>query len=372
MTAHERIYRIDSTYQDRKSGVNEFVSWMGIKNAGGIRPLLRRKDRHRGNAADLAALILVSRNVSGSGYNPWQDVVDRRQGRIFYWGDAKADPRRGRDDFDGNRQLAAVWLAINEHRWADLPPILHFSKDEKGTARFNGLCVLADLQDAWFEDDGRRVRNYHAVLDVLPVETVNVAWLRARAEGSPPIDVPLPWALYARSGAHERLVLWAKLVKKENEQLPARGSAEWKLLETIHGLDPFAAERLVVRAFKSMTVAHTITATPPTKDGGFDFFGRFELPPPLGYSIPLKGEVKRYNPGTNKVGPREVARLVARLQRGEHGVFVTTSAFTEQCQEEVFADAYPVELIPGAKLVGILQQLGGVQAGKLSPDWVAA
>jgi hypothetical protein len=370
--ATDRIYRLDTTYEDRRDGLNQFVAWLGIKNAGGIRPLLRRANRRRGDASDLAALVVISRNVSGSGYNPWQDAIERHQGRIFYWGDAKADPQRGRDDFEGNRYLAAIWLAVNERRWGDVPPILHFSKDEKGTARFNGLCVLNDLQDAWFEDHGRRVRNYRAVLDVLPVDAVDVAWLGSRAACLPEVNVPAEWKLYARSGDHERLFIWAKLVRRAIDQLPPHGSPEWGVLEKIHALDPLVAERLVVRAFKALPIAHTITATPPTKDGGFDFHGQFELPPPLGYSIALKGEVKRYNPGTNKVGPREVARLVARLQRGEHGVFVTTSAFTRQCQEEVFADEYPVELISGGKLVGMLQQLGAVRAGDFVRDWVAA
>ena len=81
------------------------------------------------------------------------------------------------------------------------------------------------------------------------------------------------------------------------------------------------------------------------------------LPPPLSYHVPLNGEVEQYRL-TNSVGPKEVARLVARLQRGEHGVFVTTSYFTKQCQEEVFADRYPAELISGGQLVGMMAQLG--------------
>jgi hypothetical protein len=144
-----------------------------------------------------------------------------------------------------------------------------------------------------------------------------------------------------------------------------------RVLEAVHQLEPIRAERLIVRAFREMPVAHNIIATPPTKDGGFDFYGKFVLPPPLDYSIPVKGEVKRYNPATTSVGPRDVARLVARLQRGEHGVFVTSAWFTEQCQEEVFADAYPVELIPGTKLVAMLEQLGAARGGRLAEDWVA-
>lgn len=115
--------------------------------------------------------------------------------------------------------------------------------------------------------------------------------------------------------------------------------------------------------FTKMTITHQITGTRPTRDGGFDFFGSFELPPPVGYTVPFKGETKRYLPAGGGVGPKDVARLVARLQRGEHGLFVTTSHYTTQCQEEVYADAYPVELISGGRLVGIVSQLGMLVPG---------
>lgn len=366
-----RVYCIDRVYEDRRAGKNQFIAWLKIKNSGGMRPLYRRSRQRRDGAADLAALVVVSRHVGGSGYNPWQDIIDRRQGRIWYWGDAKADTNRERDDFDGNRLLAAIWRAVGERRWNDAPPILHFSKFEKGTVRFNGVCVLSDLEDAWFEDGGLRVRNYRAVLDVLPIERCSVEWLHARAQGNDDALAPAPWSIYARSGGHQRLVSWAKQVLSERQQLPSPESADWRALEQLHALDPLVAERLVLRAFADLPIAHNIKGTPPTKDGGFDFFGAFLLPPPLGYSVAVKGEMKRYHPGENKVGPRDVARLVARLQRGEHGIFVTTSAFTRQCQEEVFADAYPVELIFGGRLVTMLRDVGAIDTGGLVASWAA-
>ncbi len=87
----------------------------------------------------------------------------------------------------------------------------------------------------------------------------------------------------------------------------------------------------MVKAFQQTDVAHEIIQTRLSRDGGFDFHGSFRLPPPLSYTIPLKGEVKRYDLDGSGVGPKAVARLVARLQRGEHGVFVTTSHFTTKC-----------------------------------------
>ena len=103
----DKVYKLDRIYADRRDreAPNEFVRWLGIKNSGGVRPMMRPRGGPKRSLEDTAALVLVSRHVSGSGYNPWEDVVDRNQGRIWYWGDAKADEHRERDDFGGNKRL---------------------------------------------------------------------------------------------------------------------------------------------------------------------------------------------------------------------------------------------------------------------------
>lgn len=354
---------LDHTYRDSSDhAADQFHRWLGVKNSGGIRPSV---------AADgsLSLLVLVSSHVSVATYNPWEDVVDPMQGRVWYWGDAKAHPSKGRDDWSGNRYLHRVWVAINEGRFSEVPPILHFSKSARGEVRFTGLCVLTDLRDMWMEDKGHRVRNYQAVLDVLPVQEVSLAWIRGRAQGVHAL-VPAEWAAYAETGLHDRLVAYAKNLRSRDEQLPAASTRERALLDDLHQLDPLVFEGLIVKAFRSMDVSHDIAPTRSSRDGGFDFFGSFQLPPPLSYRIPIKGEVKRYDPDGKGVGPKEVARLVARLQRGEHGVFATNSYFTRQAQEEVLADRYPVELIHGGRLAGMLAKVGAVRSGRLDPAWV--
>jgi len=360
-----QIYKVDQTYRDTTDASrNQFHRWLGVKNSGGIRPLLRA------DKSGLAALVLVSSHISVATYNPWEDVLDPLQGRIWYWGDAKAHPTKTRDDWTGNRYLQRVWCAINERSWADVPPLLHFSKPAKGQVTFNGVCVLADLADAWMEEKRQRVRNYMAKLDVLPIEVCPVAWIRARVAGTDAFAPP-EWVRYAQTGQHGRLVTWAKQVRTKGEQLPPEGSAERRLLHTLNEIDPFKFERLVVRAFDQLDVSHQILGTRRSRDGGFDFHGSFRLPPPLSYSVALKGEVKRYNPESNTVGVKDVARLVARLQRGEHGIFVTNSSFSTQAQEEVFADRYPVELLHGGRLTSLLGHCGATRNGELDPAWLS-
>jgi hypothetical protein len=117
------------------------------------------------------------------------------------------------------------------------------------------------------------------------------------------------------------------------------------------------------------TVEHSITGTRYVKDSGFDFFGSFTMPLPVGYEVPLRGEVKRWK---QAVGAGEVSRLVARLRRGEYGIFVTTSYYTPQVQKEVLEDAYPIKLFAGADLIRFFRELKLIIDDHLRPDWLAA
>ncbi len=135
-------------------------------------------------------------------------------------------------------------------------------------------------------------------------------------------------------------------------------------------MPPSRFERAVVTLLKEFDeVRHNVEQTRLTADGGFDFFGTFTLPPPLQYVIPFRGEAKRYA-RTTPVGPKDVSRLVARLGRGQYGIFVTTSYFTKQAQEEVLEDQYPTALIAGADLVRIMRELRIAQGPTIKPSWL--
>src|SRR5207253_972450 len=56
-----------------------------------------------------------------------------------------------------------------------------------------------------------------------------------------------------------------------------------------------------------------------------------------------------------QVSGLDLARLVARLQRGWIGAFVTTGAFSRDCQQELSDDKYPVALIGGARVANELR-----------------
>ena len=83
------------------------------------------------------------------------------------------------------------------------------------------------------------------------------------------------------------------------------------------------------------------------------------------------GEVKKFQ-ATTAVQPKHVSRLVARLGRGQYGLFVTTSYYTKQTQEEVLADAQGPWSIAGADVVNMMRQLRIARGPSISPTWLEA
>ena len=154
------------------------------------------------------------------------------------------------------------------------------------------------------------------------------------------------------------------LVVKTEDQILEPSSKDGKILQTIvdsypdkkkerfEALASFATEQL----FKETNVKYSPEwINPKGADGGVDFVGRLELGRDLlaGTKVVVLGQAKCKKPDTT-INGEEIARLVARLQRGWIGVFVSTSYYYDTVQKEVLADRYPVILINGKKLVEII------------------
>ena len=372
-------YRLGHEYKDSGSSQNpddQFLRWLnvpgsGMRNMPGIRPFKFVNLR----LPVPAYIVLVTHERSANpAANPWEDSVDLHSGQITYWGDAKFDERRTIDDFLGNRAIRTAFDLVLDNRRELAPPILHFSKPKAGIVKFNGVCVFDALELTWFEDKGRPVRNYRARLTILDVETVEVEWLHQRAIATAESNLqgsgPVAWRLY-QTGKLERLKVWAPRIRTIEAQLPSEGSNEAKVLHQLVDLSPAVFEGAVVSLFEDVDIVHRVSQTRLTADGGFDFEGDFTLPPPLAYSIEFRGEVKRYSRRT-AVKPKDVSRLVARLGRGQYGLYVTTSYFTKQAQEEVFEDRYPTRLFAGADVVRFMRELRIVKGAEISESWLTA
>lgn len=373
----DRIFKIGNNYKDILSlskNEDQFVSWFsyngsGIGNSGGIRSAKYLKI----NSDIPCYMVLITRNISHRCYNPWEDIVDFSTGSIFYWGDAKADENKDYNQFRGNRHLIKVYEKILENKLDEVPPILHFSKINRGLVKFNGLCVLKNLEITWFEDKGVPVKNYRIELAILNTDKVNVKWLHERVNSESLQKVnqlaPKIWKDYIK-GNISRLDIWSKRILKKDEQMPPPNSNGSLLLDELTTLMPVEFEAVVVEMFRNLPhVNHKIYRTRPTADGGFDFYGQFSIPYPVKYEIEFLGEVKKFG-RNNAVQPKHVSRLVARLNRGQFGIFVTTSYYTVQTQKEVLEDGYPVKLFTGNDLINILHELRLVEKGKIKDGWI--
>ena len=372
-----KSYRIAHTYVDRggtsKEG-DQFLSWINIHGSGMLNSPGIRLLKYVHSLSELPAyIILVTHERTKGALNPWEDVVDHSAGQILYWGDAKFHDVKRHNDFSGNSVLQSCYHYQLDGKRENIPPILHFSKPTKGAVTFNGLCVLDKLELTWFDDHGKPVRNFRAHLTILDADEVPISWLHNRAQAKHIRDLnrgaPRAWKQYLKGNVH-KLDLWKSGIRPSSDQLPPENSRESEILAEIAQVTPTQFEAIVVALFRQMTsICHSITRTRPTADGGFDFYGTFLLPRPLDYRIQFLGEAKKYSRST-PVQSKDVSRLVARLSRGEYGIFVSTSYFTKQTQQEVLQDAYPVRLISGLDLINIMKESRIISNGVLDKTWV--
>lgn len=365
-------YRVGHSYVDDIANSREkdqFVKWMpGMGNSKGIRPV-----RYKHLSIDVPAfIVLLTRQSAHRHFNPWDDIIDYIAGKIYYWGDAKFSNKKSYKDFDGNKILLKSFEKHLDGNYNIVPPVLHFSKNEKGKVIFNGLCVIEKLGITWYEDNAKPVKNYRCELTVLDEDEVDLKWLINRVCSDNISDInsqaPKIWKEYIK-GRVKKIEVFKKEIKTKELQLPIT-KTDIEILKSLCNLTSFQFETALVEIFRELPhVHHNITGTRPSKDGGFDFFGEFSLPFPIGYSIKFLGEAKKYDIN-NSIGPGKVSRLVARLGRGEFGIFVTTSYYTKQAQEETLKDGYPVKLYSGIDLVNFLKELRLIDNGRIKQEWI--
>lgn len=390
------VYRVGYSYRDLTStkigSGDEFLKWFSqpgaeagvlntIGSTGGIRPkkfINKALQLPEGFEGIPSALILTTTNISQQFHNPWEDLVDYGTGQIIYWGDAKYDEKtrsKKHREFKGNKALLLINELLLAQERTFVPPILHFSRNKRGYVQFSGLCVLERIETSWFEDKGRPITNLRCVLSILDIEECPISWLHSRALAGKPSEIdnqcPKVWRDYLR-GTTKKLFVWSPKMRSTNEQMPANQSNEAKILWEIANMGAKNFEKfctiLLQEVANKTNVQHRIKETRYVKDGGFDFYGRLIFPEPLQYEIEFKGEAKKFGKKSG-VKPKDVSRLVARLQRGEYGIFITTSYYTKSAQEEVFKDGYPVRLFSGGDIVNLLKSIGKISNGSLNKEW---
>jgi hypothetical protein len=157
------------------------------------------------------------------------------------------------------------------------------------------------------------------------------------------------------------------------DQLPATAEEKAVLAQLMEGLTArefeFAAAALVQLMDPRFV---ELVVTPAVKDGGRDVVGRYRVGHDL-HQVMLNAcvEAKHWNP-MSAIGVKPMMRLVSRLKHRDVGVFVTTSFFDAQVQEELIEDRHPVLLVSGGDIARLLiqKEIGGGGNGSKLKSWL--
>lgn len=375
---------VDAVYESTHDGLlaGEALNALlpGVGNQGGFRPAGRGEDK-----------ILVVLFTTGEDKD-WPDTLDLNTGQFTYFGDNKTpgheihDTRKG-----GNKILRRVFelLHATPPDRSKIPPFLIFKKlpTEQGSrsVQFKGIAVpgypgvsaTEDLVAVWKTTDGQRFQNYKSLFTVLDIATLSREWVTDILAGNPNSEhAPPVWRQWIDNGHYSPLKSEpTTIIRSEAEQQPNTSlkknilKAVWAHFDSADEAEKkrraFIFERFAARLFQMHD--HRVLVDEVTRgvvDGGRDAVGRYLLgltDDPVYAEFSL--EAKCYQPGfnnksVNRIGVKEVARLISRIRHRQFGVLVTTSVVHKQAYQEVREDRHPIVFITGRDIAEILINAG--------------
>jgi restriction system protein len=139
------------------------------------------------------------------------------------------------------------------------------------------------------------------------------------------------------------------------EPLDAEESEEVGLasgvLSTVLALSPGGFENLCKRLLTELGLVQLRTVG-QSGDRGIDVEGHLRVNPVVSFRVGV--QCKKYADG-NQVTPRHIREFQGSLGPFDRGIFITTSVFTQQAEEQATAPGYkPIDLIDGERLVELL------------------
>jgi hypothetical protein len=317
----------------------------------------------------------------GTEASPWVDIIEPDAGYAIYNGDNRKctqHPFQAR----GNtllQQMSVFYSDPTRRKFA--PPVLLFVQrdidgNRKGFREFCGYGVPSELmfRTQREQKSGQYFTNIAVELTLFSLEheneEFNWAWIDARRDGSLTADgvlrlAPAAWKLWVRHGVSaldkcRRRIVRRRIVsvreqlsypEGDRENLEALTRFFAKDQYAFEGLASLIAQRIVGRGCRRGWV------TKRSGDGGIDFVCRLDIGSEFSSApVVVLGQAKCLASRT-AIGGRDLARVVARLQRGWLGVFVTTGVFSEPAQKELDEDKYPLILINGQRLARELRVL---------------
>ncbi|WP_199485427.1 restriction endonuclease [Actinomadura craniellae] len=340
-----------------------------------------------------AVLIRSSPWKAGSEQTPWHDVFDMDDGHLRYFGDHKFTTDKPLGRTPGNKALLeefAHHLGGSPADRARAAPLLLFRSvtrggKPKGHVEFCGLGVLERAERVLQRDrEARTFVNYVFDITILDLndeeDRLPWQWIAARRDGSTALDAtqelaPAVWHRWIQEGQQAlprlRRRVAARSVHKLRDQRPTPRSAEERDLQEIY--DAFHDRKHDFEHLAAAVAARVIRGrgaeyregwlTRQSGDGGADFIGRLDIGTGIAVTkLIVLGQAKCIAPAST-VSADQVARVVARLQRGWIGVYVTTGSFSEAAQLEIVEDRYPIILVNGSTLAQQVRHMANESHG---------
>lgn len=122
---------------------------------------------------------------------------------------------------------------------------------------------------------------------------------------------------------------------------------------TVLSLSPAGFENLCKRLLTELGLVQLRTVG-QAGDRGIDVEGHLRVNSVVSFRVGV--QCKLYNDG-NKVTPRQIREFQGALGPFDRGIFMTTSVFTQQAEEQATSPGYkPIDLIDGERLVELLQE----------------
>lgn len=364
----DRIYRNTNNPNHPEDVFNRFFRFRdqkGINNTSGFRA--KCKAGGSTDIEDCAFCVLVT----NFGEVEWPDTVDLERGLFTYYGDnRRLGGELHQTAVGGNRLLARVFGGLHTGQRESIPPFLVFEKFKspgQTHMRFLGIAApgaqgasaFTDLVAVWRVVENRRFQNYRSLFTLLKEDAVKRSWLEDLVDGLPPAaskHCPASWRRWVESGLYTPLTCERKREpRRRREQLPRSDEEKSVLEKVMSGLTDrefeFAAAAIVQLMDERFA---DFTVTPRVRDRGRDAIGLYRVGHD-NHQVHLHAivEAKFWRP-TADVGVEPMARLISRLKHRDIGVFVTTSCFNTQVQEELIEDSHPVILISGGDIARLL------------------
>jgi hypothetical protein len=387
-------------------------SWPGLIGAGRVQLDHGIDSVTRVKAIDgtrrPAILIASKPHQAGSDWTPWHDELNPEVGHVRYFGDNKATRGSTPLDAPGNRAVKDEFRLYRSASVAErmrAAPMLFFEgvpKEgrEKGFWKFIGFGIVerAELTTQIDRQDRLFVNFvFDCVLFDLAAESSELPWDWIAARRDPTMTLlashalaPESWRKWVEDGerAFERIRQRMRRVQlvSQGGQRPESGTPAEAALQTVvahykqlggyggvgeHRFEGLASE-VVGSYLRESGQYRPGWITKRAGDGGIDFVSRLDLGSGSGaLKLVVLGQAKCIAGAAPVTSGLDLARTVARLDRGWVGSFVTTGYFSEAAQREVVSDRFPLLMLNGRHVGETVVKESSLR-GLTVPSYIAA